>query len=44
MGWGRCHQGVAGFWQAAVASTVVASVLFGAYLQVVSRATAPPAG
>jgi MATE family multidrug resistance protein len=37
-------QGVAGFWQAAVASTVVASVLFGAYLQVVSRATAPPAG
>ena len=36
-------QGVAGFWQAAVASTVVTSVLFGAYLQVVSRATAPPA-
>ncbi|WP_298598973.1 MATE family efflux transporter [Zoogloea sp.] len=36
-------QGVAGFWQAAVASNVVASVLFAAYLQVVSRATAEPA-
>lgn len=30
-------QGVAGFWQAAVASTVAASVLFAAYLHVVAR-------
>lgn len=30
-------QGVAGFWQAAVVSTVAAAVLFGAYLHLVSR-------
>ena len=33
-------QGVAGFWQAAVLSTVAASVLFGFYLHYASRSTA----